>query len=195
MTLRPEQIQAREYLRHKGSRLPAAQIRRRVEGAFSAMEALLDGVTDGEAGAHPWPDEWSIHEVTDHLVETHRPSIAELSDLLAGRRPAGGPIPAGLQSAEPLARRWPDLLRELKSLHGEALAVLAATSDETVTAVQAPVVMVLSVKDADGRQAPLHWIEELDWKAYAIVFRLHTLDHLNQAKKVLEAIRGTPLAS
>jgi hypothetical protein len=30
----------------------------------------------------------------------------------------------------------------------------------------------------------------LDWKAYAIVFRLHELDHLNQIKKTLKACRG-----
>ena len=34
------------------------------------------------------------------------------------------------------------------------------------------------------------WIEKLDWKAYGIIFRLHVLDHLNQAKKVLRAVRG-----
>jgi hypothetical protein len=33
-------------------------------------------------------------------------------------------------------------------------------------------------------------VEELDWKAYAIVWRLHVLDHLNQARKVLAAARG-----
>ena len=49
--------------------------------------------------------------------------------------------------------------------------------------------MVINVREADGRAAPLHWIEELDWKAYAIVFRLHVLDHLAQARKVLAAGR------
>jgi hypothetical protein len=36
---------------------------------------------------------------------------------------------------------------------------------------------------------PYEWIEDLDWKAYAIVLRLHAVDHLNQAKKVLAAAR------
>jgi len=49
--------------------------------------------------------------------------------------------------------------------------------------------MVINVKEADGSETPLHWIEELDWKAYAIVFRLHVLDHLGQARKVLRALR------
>jgi hypothetical protein len=51
--------------------------------------------------------------------------------------------------------------------------------------------MVINVKDADGREKPLHWIEELDWKAYAIIFRLHVLDHLGQTRKVLKAVRAS----
>jgi hypothetical protein len=47
------------------------------------------------------------------------------------------------------------------------------------------------VKEEDGRETPLHWIEELDWKAYAIIFRLHVLDHLGQVRKVLKAVRGS----
>ena len=48
--------------------------------------------------------------------------------------------------------------------------------------------MVINARDPDGQMRPLHWIEELDWKAYAIVFRLHVLDHLTQVKKTLRAM-------
>jgi hypothetical protein len=41
----------------------------------------------------------------------------------------------------------------------------------------------INVKGDRRHRAPLEWIEPLDWKAYAIVFRLHTLDHLNQVRK------------
>ena len=189
MTERPEQIRAREYLRDKGSLLPVSQIHERVGAAFAATETLLDGVTEGEARRRTIPGEWTIQEVVDHLVETHRPSIDELRDLLAGRRPAGPPIPAGLHSRDPMSRPWPDVLQRLKAVHAEALEVLAHAADGYVTDARAPLVMVINVRDADGRQTPLHWVEELDWKAYAIVFRLHALDHLNQIKKTLKAAR------
>ncbi|HAM58622.1 MAG TPA: hypothetical protein DCQ64_25705 [Candidatus Rokubacteria bacterium] len=189
MTERPEQIRAREYLRDKGSLLPVSQIHERVGAAFAATETLLDGVTEGEARRRAIPGEWTIQEVVDHLVETHRPSIDELRDLLAGRRPAGPPIPAGLRSRDPMSRPWPDVLQKLKAVHAGALEVLAHAADGYVTDARAPLVMVINVRDADGRQTPLHWVEELDWKAYAIVFRLHALDHLNQIKKTLKAAR------
>ncbi len=189
MTLRPEQIKAREYLEQQGSRRSVTQIRERVAAAFTVIEEFLDGVGDVDARARPIPGEWSIQEVVDHLVETHRPSVIELRELLAGRSPTDGPIPASLQSAGAMTRRWTDLLTDLKRVHAETVEVLAAAPD-SLTDARAPVVMVINVKEADGREQPLHWIEELDWKAYAIIFRLHVLDHLNQAKKTLKAVRG-----
>ncbi len=189
MTERAEQIRARQYLRDKGSLLPVSQIRERVEAAFAATETLLDGVSEEEARRRAIPGEWTVQEVVDHLVETHRPSVGELRDLLAGRRPAGPPIPAGLQSGPPMGRSWSDVFRDLKTVHTAVLDVLAHAPDDYVSDARAPVVMVINVSEAGGKEMPLHWIEELDWKAYAIVFRLHALDHLNQIKKTLEAAR------
>ena len=187
--MRTEQVKALEYLRQKGTLLPAAQIHARVGAAFAALETALDGITESEARRRAIPGEWAVQEVVDHLLETHRPSLDELRDLLAGRRPAGGPIPASLQSANPMGRGWKDLVADLKAVHVEVLETLAAAPDG-MTDARAPLVMVVNVNEADGRAAPLHWIEDLDWKAYAIVFRLHELDHLNQIKKTLKACRG-----
>ena len=124
----------------------------------------------------------------DHLVETYRPGLDELWCLLAGRRPPGEPIPASLQSRAPLLRPWSWLLGELRGLHGEVLRTLGAVAADYTTDARAPLVMVVNVKDARGATRPLTWVEELDWKAYAIVsWRLHAIDHLHQARKVLAA--------
>ena len=187
MTLRPEQIKAKEYMYQKGTLLPAARVHERVSAAFAAMETLLDGVGEAEARARTLPGEWTVQEVVDHLVETHRPSLDELRDLLEDRRPAGGPVPASLQSADPMGRRYGDLVGDLKAVHAAILRVLSGAPDR-MTDARAPLVMVINAREPDGRQAPLHWIEELDWKAYAVTaFRLHELDHLNQIKKTLKA--------
>jgi len=186
MSLLPEQIKAMEYLEQQGSRRSAAQIAERVAASFRAIEEFLEEVSEIEARAHGLPGEWSIQEVVDHLVVTHEASIVE---LLADESPAGGPIPAALQSPDPLAQRWPDLRAALKRVQGEAARVLRAAPD-CPTEARAEVVMVINVTREDGSVEPVHWIEKLDWKAYGIVFRLHVLDHLNQAKKVLRAVRG-----
>jgi len=139
MTELMEQVRMREYLRDKGDGLPLAEVCARVAAAFETMEALLAPVSAGEAGGRPLPGEWSIHEVVDHLILTHEPSVGELVDLLAGRRPAGPPIPAGLQSSDPLARPWGALRVALHAQHAAALRVLEGARD-VPTDARAPVV-------------------------------------------------------
>jgi len=191
MTERLEQVRMREYLRDKGDGLPLAEIRGRVADAFDTMEALLAPVSPAQAGGRPLPGEWSIHEVVNHLILTHAPSVGELVDLLAGRRPAGSPIPAGLQSADPLAHPWDALRSALHAQHAASLRVLDGARD-LPTEARAPVVAVVNVRGADGRMAPVHWEEEIAWKAYAVfAFRLHTLDHIGQVRKLLAAGRRT----
>jgi hypothetical protein len=65
--------------------------------------------------------------------------------------------------------------------------MLAAVPADFTTDARAPLVMVVNIPEADGRLRPVHWIEDLDWKAYAIVWRLHVVEHLNQAKQALAA--------
>lgn len=189
--MRPEQLKAREYLHQKGTRLAPSVIRERVSAAFRATEEFLAGVSAANARRRPAPGEWSVQEVVDHLVESHRPGVEELRALLRGQRPRGGPIPASLQSKAPLDQPWAGLVEELKHLHAEILGILADVPDGFTSEARAPAVLVINVKNPDGSEGPLEWVEELDWKAYAVIFRLHELDHLNQAKRALAAARGT----
>ena len=68
------------------------------------------------------------------------------------------------------------------------MRTLAAAPPDFVTDARAPIVMVVNVTDERGQVVPLDWVEELDWKAYAITWRLHVIDHLKQAKKVHAAL-------
>lgn len=187
--MRPEQLKAREYLYQKGTLLPPRVIQERVAAAFRATEEFLDGVPAADARRPPAPGEWSVQEIVDHLVETHRPSIEELRCLLRGERPVGGPIPASLQSKAPLDRPWTGLVGELKRLHAEVLGILAEVPDGFASEARAPVVLVINARNPDGSEGPIEWVEDLDWKAYSVIFRLHEIDHLNQAKRALGAPR------
>jgi hypothetical protein len=138
----------------------------------------------------PREGEWSIREIADHVLETHRPGLDELRCLAAGQRPPGDPIPASLQSRAPKLRPWPWLLRQLSEVHAEILRTLAEIPDDFSTSARAPVVMVVNVRDASGRLTAVHWVEELDWKAYAIVWRVHAIEHLKQARAAIAA-RGS----
>ncbi|MBI2014715.1 MAG: DinB family protein [Candidatus Rokubacteria bacterium] len=185
---REAQARAREYFRTRGTLAPYA-LRDRIAAAFDAFETAVAPLPAADAARASLPGEWTVHEIVDHLVETHRPGLDELWCLLAGRRPPGAPIPAGLQSKAPLARPWPWLLRALRQVHADILTALNGVPADFATDARAPLVMVVNVPDGRGGVEPLHWIEDLDWKAYAITWRLHALDHLNQVRKVLAAAR------
>jgi hypothetical protein len=184
---------AREYFLKNGTQATVSVIRARIGAALEALERFLDAVPPALAARRAIEGEWTIHEVVDHLVETDRPTLDELWCLLAGRRPPGEAIPAGLRSKAPLTRPWPWLLRELKRLHADLLEAIAGAPQDFTTEARAAIVMVVNVEDEVGRPVPLSWVEELDWKSYAIVQRLHAIDHLNQAKKVLAAAQGQEL--
>lgn len=180
---------AQDYLQARGSALPAAAVHERVAAAFQAFAAFVDGVPAEKVARVGRPGEWTIQEIVDHLVETYRPGLDELRCLLAHRRPPGQPIPADIQSKAALLRPWPWLRAELQRLHQDVLAELAAVPPHFTTSARAAFTMVVNVPRGDGGFTPVQWVEDLDWKAYAIAsWRLHALDHLNQAKKVLAAL-------
>lgn len=179
---------ARDYLDTRGTQVAPAVIHERVGAAFAALDAFLAKLSADTVARVGIPGEWTIQEIVDHLVECHRLGLDELRCLLAGRRPPGDPIPAGIVSKAPLLRSWPWLLAEMRRVHGDILETLASIPAGFVSDARAPLVMVINAPRSEGGFEPLHWIEELEWKAYAIVWRLHVLDHLNQAKKVLAAL-------
>ena len=187
MTMPPEHAKAKAYLLEQGTRAPVAQIRERVADAFAALESLLDGVTESQAHRAPGAGEWSVHEILDHLVATHPLALTEMRALLEGRHSPVSPIPAGLQSADPAGRRWDDLRGDLQRLHADVLDVLGKAPDR-MTDVRAPIIMVINTRQADGTVKAMEWVEECDWKACAIIFRLHELDHLGQARRTLRAL-------
>src|SRR5439155_1370219 len=119
---------AREYFRTNGTQLPVPVIRERIADAVRALDEFLVPLSAEQAARATVPGEWTIHEIVDHLIETYRPGLDELWCLLAGRRPPGEPIPAGLQSKAPLLRPWPWLRDELRRVHAEVLKTLADAS-------------------------------------------------------------------
>jgi hypothetical protein len=179
---------ALDYFKKRGTLAPIGEVRARVAAALEAFEAVVEPVDAATAAQRAWEGEWSVHEIVDHLLETYRPGLDELWCLLAGRRPPEPPIPARLQSKAPLLRPWPWLVRELKTLHRDVLATLDGLPPSFATDATAPLVMVVNVED-EGRMWAYDWVEELDWKTYTVVsFRLHAIDHMKQAQKVLATI-------
>jgi DinB superfamily len=186
---RPERVVALEYLRRKGTDAPVSKLLSGLRSTFQRLEQGLDRLPEALRAQRPAAASWSVHEIVDHLVESHRPAVAELRALCAGVSPRGGPIPARLTSSNALERPWGSLIDELKRLHAEVLDLVASTGDLTFVAARAPFVMVVKVSGATGSDV-LEWVEALDWKAYAQALRVHTHEHLAQVERTVSALRS-----
>jgi hypothetical protein len=182
------QARARAYCASKATLTPV-EICEQIGAAFDALDGVLRGVTPERARRRSAPDEWSVQEIVDHLLETYRPGVDELRCVLAGRRPPGEPIPAALQSKAPLLRPWPWLLDELRRAQRDAVELIGAVPLDFVTEARVPIVMVVNAPGAEGSARAVQWVEDLDWKAYAVVsWRLHAIDHMKQARKALATL-------
>ena len=188
-TDRPERRAAIDYLRRKGTEAPASKLLAGLRATFHTFEQTIDRVPEGLRAQRPTATSWSVHEIVDHLVESNRPALVELRDLLAGISPADGPIPARLTSPNALERSWAALTQELKSVHADVLDVVAGATDDAASLLaRAPLVMVVKVPGRTGPEI-LEWVEALDWKAYAQALRVHTHEHLAQVERTVAALR------
>ena len=183
-SLRPEQQTAIDYARRAGTEAAVEDIRSKMATTFAALEAWLDEIPVAAVLRKPSPDSWSIHEVVDHLVESHRPAVGELETLVRGESLDSDPIPAGLQSEKPFETPWPEMVERLRRVHADLLVAVARTDEDTPLHATVPVAMVVKCQQEDGSMRPVHWQESFDWKAYAILLRAHTLEHANQIRRL-----------
>lgn len=172
----PDQTRAVEYLRRAGTQASVADVRRKVGETFRELDELVAGIPEEAVRSRPRPGRWCVQEVVDHMIESHRPAGDELAGLLQGQVPEGDPIPAHLQSPDAMEKEWSALVREMSAVHGRFASLVADAPEDTPLQARAPLVMVVN---------GLEWIEELDWKAYAMAFRAHALGHAAQIRAIL----------
>jgi hypothetical protein len=179
-----------EYLRTRAAGLDAARIRARVHAAGAELLAALGGLAEADARRAPRPGDWTTAQIVDHLAQSTIRAAEELRHLLAGRRPPGPPVYEALLSGAAHRVPWTELVQGLREASAELDAVLLEATQhppaETATAVA---ILVAGTPDPGGSVE--HFAAELTWKEYALVQRLHFLDHRQQVRQVRAAI-GIP---
>ena len=173
------------HIRSRGTDAPPAAVHQKLAAAYASFDGLLAGLDEREATAVSAPGEWSVRDVADHLLESERPGLDELRCLVAGEAPPGPPVPASLRSKAPHHRPWPWVVGELARLHADILAVVAAGPAPAPDG-EPPTAAAVFWAEVNGE--PAEWIEELDWKAYGAILRVHTLEHLAQIRAILAAL-------
>ena len=186
----PERARMVAYLRGRAASLAGDAILARVRAAASELDAALAGVTAQQARWQPPDGGWTIAQVVDHVAQTTIRVADELRHLLAGRRPPAPPVYEGLLSGAAAWVAWEELLDNLGSANREFEAVLASAPRSATapsTTARARTILVVNRARAGGEVAPELFVEELDWREYALVQRLHVLDHRSQIRALRAA--------
>src|SRR5258708_31131767 len=121
-----------------------------------------------------------------NIAQTQIRGADELRHLLAGRRPQGPPVYEALRSGASAWAPWPELLDGLRSANEEMASLLTAEVPADGPTVRTILVVLRAL--ADGSSAPQIFVGELNWKEYAILQRLHLLDHRTQIRNLVKAL-------
>lgn len=190
--LSPEAVRALKYIRSRADSLSPREIRDRIRAAAAQLENAVASVSETEARSRPLDGKWTIAEVADHVAQTQIRAVEELRHLLAGRRPPGPPIYDGLRSGAAAWAPWPELVAGMQSANAEFVALLssALTASDLLASEGSPsarTILIVNRTQPDGRTTPQLFAAELAWKEYALVQRVHLLDHRLQVNKLRAA--------
>ncbi len=169
-----------EYLRTRATALAPAEIRARFRAAVGEFDAALAGLTETEARRPPGGGEWSVAQVADHLAQTMIRSADELRHLVAGRRPPPPPVYDALTSGGAQWAPWEELRDGVRSANAAFDDVLGAAA--SIDPAASGTIRTILVAGSEVFPA------ELNWKQYALVQRLHLLDHRTQVRKLRAAL-------
>jgi hypothetical protein len=191
--LAPESIRMLEYLNTRGAEMSGAAIRDRLRAATQELENVIAGVHPSQIRLRPTEGKWTIAEVVDHIAQTSVRAAEELRHLLAGRRPPLPPVYEALRSGAADWAPWSELVEGLHDANRSLIELLESESIEPPQkgAPTVKTIMVATCVQADGTTGPQIWVEELPWKEYALLHRLHLLDHRTQIKKLRAALAAS----
>jgi DinB superfamily len=178
-----------DYLRARSAELGLSAIRERVRAAMLELEKLVEAIPVADIRRRPAEGKWNIAEVVDHIAQTQIRGAEELRHLFQGRRPPGPPVYEALRSGAAAWAAWEELVDGLRSSNRELVDVLElapGAADERGAKVKT--ILVANHTLPDGGTAPQIFPVDLDWREYALVQRLHALDHRTQIKKIREAL-------
>jgi DinB superfamily len=187
-----ERARLLDYIRTRAAALDAPRLRARVSSAATELAAALAGLAERDARSVVRPGEWTVAQVVDHVAQSTVRAAEELRHLRAGRRPPGPPVYEALLSGAAHRVPWMELVEGLREASAAVDATLAGAEPPgpgDPSAVTAPAVLVVSAPEAGD--APDIFAAELTWQEYALVQRLHFLDHRAQIRALRAALAAS----
>ena len=191
-----EAVRMMEYLRTRSAELDLAGVRERIRAATLELEKAIDSVPESDIRKRPVANKWNIAEVVDHIAQTQIRAAEELRHLFAGRRPPGPPVYEALRTGAPAWASWQELVDGLRSANQELVDLLEdAPGAAEKSGALVRTILVVNYTVSDGGSGTQIFPADIDWKQYALLQRLHLLDHRTQIKKLREALASAAAAS
>ena len=185
-----------EYLRTRSHELDGSGIRERVRHAAEELEKIVDSVPETEIRRRPIAGKWNVAEIVDHIAQSQIRASEELRHLFAGRRPPGPPVYEALRTGAPAWAPWQELVDGLRSANQDMIELLNdAPGAAEKSGALVRTILVVNYALPDGASGTQIFPADIDWKQYALLQRLHLLDHRTQVKKHREALASTAAAS
>lgn len=170
----PDDVRARvvSYIQHQGAKSKDG-LADLVRTSQQRYVDVVGAITDDVAAKKPAADEWSIRELTRHVITTETYVTALIWHSARSQEPP--PRPGGLgmtvdDDGRPFAG-WVDALREANAKMLETILGLPEAPD-------------LAIKPVHPFFGPLNCRE---WAAFQ---RVHDEDHVQHAGKILVAVGG-----
>jgi hypothetical protein len=167
----PEEVRERvtSYIKHQGTKSPDAIIDL-VRTSQQKYLDLVSAVSEEVAAKKPAEDEWSVRELTLHVLSAQRGVAALVRNLSRGEAPPKGGGAGQLidDNGQPFAS-YVDDLRALNATMLDEIANMPPTPQLEPT-------------------APHPFFGPLNCKEWAAFQRIHDEDHVQHAQKILAAV-------
>jgi hypothetical protein len=166
-----EDIAARvtSYLQHQGGKAPDA-LAELVSGSQARFLQTVEGLSDDVASRKPADDEWSVRELTLHVISAQAGVARLVAGLARGEAPAREARPGVTPPDD--ARPFADLVEQLRGVNVTMLTSIRELPDDSD----------LLTKSPHPFFGPLNCRE---WAAFQ---RVHDEDHIQHAQKILAAV-------
>jgi len=187
--LAPESLRLLEYLQTRAAQMNTAAIRARIAGSAHDLEETAAAISAADARLRSLAGKWTIAEVVDHVAQTNVRAAEELRHPVAGRRPPLPPVYEALRSGAGQWAPWGLLVEELHAANHAMLEAIELAPDEPVASAPTVRTVVVTLRKLeDGKETPQTFFADLGWKEYALLQRLHLLDHRRQIGQLRAAL-------
>lgn len=166
----------RSYMQHQATKSTSA-IYDLVATSQQRYLDVISNLDDQLAAKKPAPEEWSVRELTRHVIAAQDGVTDIVANISRGAMPAPGDRPRGLgmildEDGRPFAR----YVEQLRTVNEKMLGAIASLPPES---------------DINKTMTTPHpFFGELNCLEWAVFQRVHDEDHVQHAQKILAAVRA-----